>query len=142
MKDMNSVQVLNYNKHIVKIVGVGEEYTFANDKSVYVGDFKITKIVAEGEYAAELYNGDHHYDASVVGVDVLCEVFTTLRDIKENLLEEILETQRTLLGLEGYQIKYYNKEAWRTSFATESLHRLENDSKAYKEQVARRTEKK
>ena len=85
-----------------------------------------------------LYNDSYKYASEQISSEILSSVFCVVLSIRTETTERLLEINKELLALGGYDTKYYKPENWRKSFSTYNINRLKETLSDYELQLERR----
>lgn len=124
----------DYRTALVKLVGDGTGFVM---NPIKVNNDTITRITTH-DGTLELYNGSLKYETESVSEDMLMAAFCVILAIRTEITEQILEINKELLALGGYDTRYYKPKNWRKSFATYNINRLKETLEDYKLQLKRR----
>lgn len=92
--------------------------TWNNKLSLYIGSF----MLGEDKQTSE----------------VLSSIFVVVKALREDATHKILDINKELQRLDGYDVKYYKPENWRKSFDTYSINRLMETLGDYQNQLNRK----
>lgn len=126
----------DYNKNICKMVGTDQEYTFDEPVVEEGVGIAISKVSTWGG-KVHLHCGQTQYELEDLPHIMSITVFATIISVITKALENLVEMNKELLSLAGYDTKYYKGENWKKSFATYSINRLKETETQYKQQLER-----
>lgn len=120
--------------NIIKLVGKDVEFVF---NPVKVNNDTITRVTTyEGNLV--MYGNGFKYDNEQITTEMLESVFCVILTIRTEITERLLEANKKLLELGGYDTKYYKAEEWRKSFSTYNINRLKETLGDYESQLKRK----
>lgn len=125
----------DYRANIIKLVGKDVEFVF---NPVKVNNDTITRVTTyDGNLV--MYENGFKYDNEQVTKEMLESVFCVILTIRTEITERLLEVNKKLLELGGYDTKYYKAEEWRKSFCTYNINHLKETLDDYELQLKRKT---
>ena len=124
----------DYKTELVKIIGRNQEFVLG---SVKVNNDTITRV-STWNNKLSLYNGSFMLGEDKQTSEVLSSIFLFVKALRENATQKILDINKELQRLAGYDVKYYKPENWRKSFDTYSINRLMETLGDYQNQLNRK----
>lgn len=110
----------DYKTELVKIIGRDQEFVLG---SVKVNNDTITRV-STWNNKLSIYNGSFMLGEDKQTSEVLSSIFVVVKALREDATQKILDINKELQRLAGYDVKYYKPENWRKSFDTYSINRL------------------
>lgn len=110
----------DYKTELVKIIGRDQEFVLG---SVKVNNDTITRV-STWNNKLSIYNGAFMLGEDKQTSEVLSSIFVVVKALREDATKKILDINKELQRLAGYDVKYYKPENWRKSFDTYSINRL------------------
>lgn len=110
----------DYKTELVKIIGKDQEFVLG---SVKVNNDTITRV-STWNNKLSIYNGSFMLGEDKQTSEVLSSIFVVVKALREDATQKILDINKELQRLAGYDVKYYKPENWRKSFDTYSINRL------------------
>lgn len=110
----------DYKTELVKIIGKDQEFVLG---SVKVNNDTITRV-STWNNKLSIYNGSFMLGDDKQTSEVLSSIFVVVKALREDATQKILDINKELQRLAGYDVKYYKPENWRKSFDTYSINRL------------------
>lgn len=126
----------DYKTELVKIIGRDQEFVLG---SVKVNNDTITRV-STWNNKLSLYNGSFMLGEDKQTSEVLSSIFVVVKALREDATQKILDINKELQRLAGYDVKYYKPENWRKSFDTYSINRLMETLGDYQNQLNRKKE--
>ena len=123
-----------YRTAIVKIIGRDQEFILG---SVKVNNDTITRV-STWNNKLSIYNGSFMLGEDKQTSEVLSSIFVVVKALREDATKKILDINKELQRLAGYDVKYYKPENWRKSFDTYSINRLMETLGDYQNQLNRK----
>lgn len=124
----------DYRANIIKLVGKDVEFVF---NPVKVNNDTITRIATyDGNLV--MYENGLKYDNEQVTIEMLESVFCVILTIRTEITERLLEVNKKLLELGGYDTKYYKADEWRKSIGTYNINHLKETLDDYELQLKRK----
>lgn len=124
----------DYKTELVKIIGRDQEFVLG---SVKVNNDTITRV-STWNNKLSIYNGSFMLGEDKQTSEVLSSIFVVVKALREDATKKILEINKELQRLAGYDVKYYKPENWRKSFDTYSINRLMETLGDYQNQLNRK----
>lgn len=124
----------DYKTELVKIIGRDQEFVLG---SVKVNNDTITRI-STWNNKLSIYNGSFMLGEDKQTSEVLSSIFVVVKALREDATKKILDINKKLQRLAGYDVKYYKPENWRKSFDTYSINRLMETLGDYQNQLNRK----
>lgn len=124
----------DYKKELVKIIGKDQEFILG---SVKVNNDTITRV-STWNNKLSIYNGSFMLGEDKQTSEVLSSIFVVVKALCEDATKKILDINKELQRLAGYDVKYYKPENWRKSFDTYSINRLMETLGDYQNQLNRK----
>lgn len=124
----------DYKTELVKIIGRDQEFVFG---SVKVNNDTITRV-STWNNKLSIYNGSFMLGEDKQTSEVLSSIFVVVKALREDATKKILDINKELQRLAGYDVKYYKPENWRKSFDTYSINRLMETLGDYQNQLNRK----
>lgn len=124
----------DYKTELVKIIGRDQEFVLG---SVKVNNDTITRV-STWNNKLSIYNGSFMLGEDKQTSEVLSSIFVVVKDLREDATQKILDINKELQRLAGYDVKYYKPENWRKSFDTYSINRLMETLGDYQNQLNRK----
>lgn len=124
----------DYKTELVKIIGKDQEFVLG---SVKVNNDTITRI-STWNNKLSIYNGSFMLGEDKQTSEVLSSIFVVVKALREDATKKILDINKELQRLAGYDVKYYKPENWRKSFDTYSINRLMETLGDYQNQLNRK----
>lgn len=124
----------DYKKELVKIIGKDQEFILG---SVKVNNDTITRV-STWNNKLSIYNGSFMLGEDKQTSEVLSSIFVVVKALREDATKKILDINKELQRLAGYDVKYYKPENWRKSFDTYSINRLMETLGDYQNQLNRK----
>ena len=124
----------DYKTELVKIIGKDQEFVLG---SVKVNNDTITRV-STWNNKLSIYNGSFMLGEDKQTNEVLSSIFVVVKALREDATQKILDINKELQRLAGYDVKYYKPENWRKSFDTYSINRLMETLRDYKNQLNRK----
>lgn len=124
----------DYKTELVKIIGRDQEFVLG---SVKVNNDTITRV-STWNNKLSLYNGSFMLGEDKQTSEVLSSIFVVVKALREDATQKILDINKELQRLAGYDVKYYKPENWRKSFDTYSINRLMETLGDYQNQLNRK----
>ena len=124
----------DYKTELVKIIGRDQEFVLG---SVMVNNDTITRV-STWNNKLSLYNGSFMLGEDKQTSEVLSSIFVVVKALREDATQKILDINKELQRLAGYDVKYYKPENWRKSFDTYSINRLMETLGDYQNQLNRK----
>lgn len=124
----------DYKTELVKIIGRDQEFVLG---SVKVNNDTITRI-STWNNKLSIYNGSFMLGEDKQTSEVLSSIFVVVKALREDATKKILDINKELQRLAGYDVKYYKPENWRKSFDTYSINRLMETLGDYQNQLNRK----
>lgn len=121
----------DYKTELVKIIGRDQEFVLG---SVKVNNDTITRVSTWNDKLS-LYNGSFMLGEDKQTSEVLSSIFLFVKALREDATQKILDINKELQRLAGYDVKYYKPENWRKSFDTYSINRLMETLEDYQNQL-------
>lgn len=110
----------DYKTELVKIIGRDQVFVLG---SVKVNNDTITRV-STWNNKLSIYNGSFMLGEDKQTSEVLSSIFVVVKALREDATKKILDINKELQRLAGYDVKYYKPENWRKSFDTYSINRL------------------
>lgn len=126
----------DYKTELVKIIGKDQEFILG---SVKVNNDTITRV-STWNNKLSIYNGSFMLGEDKQTSEVLSSIFVVVKALREDATQKILDINKELQRLAGYDVKYYKPENWRKSFDTYSINRLMETLGDYQNQLNRKKE--
>lgn len=126
----------DYKTELVKIIGRDQEFVLG---SVKVNNDTITRV-STWNNKLSIYNGSFMLGEDKQTSEVLSSIFVVVKALREDATQKILDINKELQRLAGYDVKYYKPENWRKSFDTYSINRLMETLGDYQNQLNRKKE--
>lgn len=127
-------KVFDYKTELVKIIGRDQEFVLG---SVKVNNDTITRV-STWNNKLSIYNGSFMLGEDKQTSEVLSSIFVVVKALREDATKKILDINKELQRLAGYDVKYYKPENWRKSFDTYSINRLMETLGDYQNQLNRK----
>lgn len=124
----------DYKTELVKIIGKDQEFVLG---SVKVNNDTITRV-STWSNKLSIYNGSFMLGEDKQTSEVLSSIFVVVKALREDATKKILDINKELQRLAGYDVKYYKPENWRKSFDTYSINRLMETLGDYQNQLNRK----
>lgn len=124
----------DYKTELVKIIGRDQEFVLG---SVKVNNDTITRV-STWNNKLSLYNGSFMLGEDKQTSEVLSSIFVVVKALREDATQKVLDINKELQRLAGYDVKYYKPENWRKSFDTYSINRLMETLGDYQNQLNRK----
>lgn len=124
----------DYKTELVKIIGRDQEFVLG---SIKVNNDTITRV-STWNNKLSLYNGSFMLGEDKQTSEVLSSIFVVVKALREDATQKILDINKELQRLAGYDVKYYKPENWRKSFDTYSINRLMETLGDYQNQLNRK----
>lgn len=124
----------DYKTELVKIIGRDQEFVLG---SVKVNNDTITRV-STWNNKLSIYNGAFMLGEDKQTSEVLSSIFVVVKALREDATKKILDINKELQRLAGYDVKYYKPENWRKSFDTYSINRLMETLGDYQNQLNRK----
>ena len=124
----------DYKTELVKIIGRDQEFVLG---SVKVNNDTITRV-STWNNKLSIYNGSFMLGEDKQTSEVLSSIFVVVKALREGATQKILDINKELQRLAGYDVKYYKPENWRKSFDTYSINRLMETLGDYQNQLNRK----
>lgn len=124
----------DYKTELVKIIGKDQEFILG---SVKVNNDTITRV-STWNNKLSIYNGSFLLGEDKQTSEVLSSIFVVVKALREDATQKILDINKELQRLAGYDVKYYKPENWRKSFDTYSINRLMETLGDYQNQLNRK----
>lgn len=124
----------DYKKELVKIIGKDQEFIL---DPVKVNNDTITRV-STWNNKLSIYNGSFMLGEDKQTSEVLSSIFVVVKALREDATKKILDINKELQRLAGYDVKYYKPENWRKSFDTYSINRLMETLGDYQNQLNRK----
>lgn len=124
----------DYKTELVKIIGRDQEFVLG---SVKVNNNTITRV-STWNNKLSIYNGSFMLGEDKQTSEVLSSIFVVVKALREDATKKILDINKELQRLAGYDVKYYKPENWRKSFDTYSINRLMETLGDYQNQLNRK----
>lgn len=124
----------DYKTELVKIIGKDQEFILG---SVKVNNDTITRV-STWNNKLSIYNGSFMLGEDKQTSEVLSSIFVVVKALREDATKKILDINKELQRLAGYDVKYYKPENWRKSFDTYSINRLMETLGDYQNQLNRK----
>lgn len=124
----------DYKTELVKIIGRDQEFVLG---SVKVNNDTITRV-STWNNKLSIYNGSFMLGEDKQTSEVLSSIFVVVKALREDATQKILDINKELQRLAGYDVKYYKTENWRKSFDTYSINRLMETLGDYQNQLNRK----
>lgn len=124
----------DYKTELVKIIGRDQEFVLG---SVKVNNDTITRV-STWNNKLSIYNGSFMLGEDKQTSEVLSSIFVVVKALREDTTKKILDINKELQRLAGYDVKYYKPENWRKSFDTYSINRLMETLGDYQNQLNRK----
>lgn len=124
----------DYKTELVKIIGKDQEFVLG---SVKVNNDTITRV-STWSNKLSIYNGSFMLGKDKQTSEVLSSIFVVVKALREDATKKILDINKELQRLAGYDVKYYKPENWRKSFDTYSINRLMETLGDYQNQLNRK----
>lgn len=124
----------DYKTELVKIIGKDQEFVLG---SVKVNNVTITRVSTWNKKLS-IYNGSFMLGEDKQTSEVLSSIFVVVKALREDATQKILDINKELQRLAGYDVKYYKPENWRKSFDTYSINRLMETLGDYQNQLNRK----
>lgn len=121
----------DYKTELVKIIGRDQEFVLG---SVKVNNDTITRV-STWNNKLSLYNGSFMLGEDKQTSEVLSSIFVVVKALREDATQKILDINKELQRLAGYDVKYYKPENWRKSFDTYTINRLLETLEDYQNQL-------
>ncbi len=109
----------DYKSALVKLIGKDQEFLL---DSVKVNNEIFTKV-STWEGKLNIYRGSLSQEDNITS-DVLSSVYAIVKTIREDATQNLININKELLGMAGYDMRYYKPANWQKSFETYSLNRL------------------
>lgn len=124
----------DYKTELVKIIGKDQEFILG---SVKVNNDTITRV-STWNNKLSIYNGSFILGEDKQTSEVLSSIFVVVKALREDATKKILDINKELQRLAGYDVKYYKPGNWRKSFDTYSINRLMETLGDYQNQLNRK----
>lgn len=124
----------DYKTELVKNIGRDQEFVLG---SVKVNNDTITRV-STWNNKLSIYNGSFMLGEDKQTSEVLSSIFVVVKALREDATQKILDINKELQRLAGYDVKYYKPENWRKSFDTYSINRLMETLGDYQNQLNRK----
>lgn len=124
----------DYKTELVKIIGRDQEFVLG---SVKVNNDTITRV-STWNNKLSIYNGSFMLGEDKQTSEVLSSIFVVVKALREDATQKILDINKELQRLAGYDVKYYKPGNWRKSFDTYSINRLMETLGDYQNQLNRK----
>lgn len=124
----------DYKTELVKIIGRDQEFVLG---SVKVNNDTITRV-STWNNKLSIYNGSFMLGEDKQTSEVLSSIFFVVKALREDATQKILDINKELQRIAGYDVKYYKPENWRKSFDTYSINRLMETLGDYQNQLNRK----
>lgn len=124
----------DYKTELVKIIGRDQEFVLG---SVKVNNDTITRV-STWNNKLSIYNGSFMLGEDKQTSEVLSSIFVVVKALREDATQKILDINKELQRIAGYDVKYYKPENWRKSFDTYSINRLMETLGDYQNQLNRK----
>lgn len=124
----------DYKTELVKIIGRDQEFVLG---SVKVNNDTITRV-STWNNKLSIYNGSFMLGEDKQTSEVLSSIFVVVKALREDATKKILDINKELQRLAGYDVKYYKPGNWRKSFDTYSINRLMETLGDYQNQLNRK----
>lgn len=112
----------DYKTALVKLIGKNQEYILGGD-GIKVNNNVVTRVTT-WDSKLEFYSCSYKFREEEVSSEVICSVYIIVKGIREGVTQKILDINKELLRIAGYDVRYYKPENWRKSFNTYSINRL------------------
>lgn len=124
----------DYKKELVKIIGKDQEFILG---PVKVNNDTITRV-STWNNKLSIYNGSFMLGEDKQTNEVLSSIFVVVKALREDATKKILDINKELQRLAGYDVKNYKPENWRKSFDTYYINRLMETLGDYQNQLNRK----
>lgn len=124
----------DYKTALVKLVGKDQEFVFGAEHPIKVNNDVITRI-STWNGGLDIYNGSLLYGEDKQESEMLSSIFCIVKQKREEATKELLDINKELQRIAGYDVNYYKPENWRKSFNTYSLNRLYETLEDYRKQL-------
>lgn len=121
----------DYKTELVKIIGRDQEFVLG---SVNVNNDTITRV-STWNNRLSLYNGSFMLGEDKQTSEVLSSIFLFVKALREDATQKILDINKELQRIAGYDVRYYKPENWRKSFDTYTINRLLETLEDYQNQL-------
>lgn len=123
----------DYKTALVKLIGKNQEYILGGD-GIKVNNNVVTRV-STWDSKLEFYSCSYKFREEEVSSEVICSVYIIVKAIREGVTQKILDINKELLRIAGYDVRYYKPENWRKSFNTYSINRLLETLGDYQDQL-------
>ena len=124
---------IDYKAALVSLIGKDQEYILGGD-GIKVNDNVVTRVTT-WDSKLEFYTGSFKFREDEISSEVIYSVYVVVRAIREGVTIKILDINKELQRLAGYDVRYYKPENWRKSFDTYSINRLMETLGDYQNQL-------
>lgn len=123
----------DYKTALVKLIGKNQEYILGGD-GIKVNNNVVTKVTT-WDSKLEFYSCSYKFREEEVSSDVIYSVYVIVNAIREGVTQKILDINKELQRIAGYDVRYYKPENWRKSFDTYTINRLLETLEDYQNQL-------
>lgn len=124
----------DYKTALVKLIGKNQEYILGGD-GIKVNNNVVTRVTT-WDSKLEFYSGSYKFrEEEISSSEVICSVYIIVNAIREGVTQKILDINKELQRIAGYDVRYYKPENWRKSFDTYSINRLMETLGDYQNQL-------
>ena len=131
---------IDYKTALVSLIGKDQEYILGGD-GIKVNDNVVTRVTT-WDNKLEFYTGSFKFREDEISSEVIYSVYVVVRAIRVGVTIKILDINKELQRLAGYDVRYYKPENWRKSFDTYSINRLLETLGGYQNQLIRKANEK
>ena len=125
---------IDYKTALVSLIGKDQEYILGGD-GIKVNDNVVTRVTT-WDNKLEFYTGSFKFREDEISSEVIYSVYVVVRAIREGVTIKILDINKELQRLAGYDVRYYKSENCRKSFDTYSINRLMETLVDYQNQLS------
>lgn len=113
----------DYKTALVKLIGKNQEYILGGD-GIKVNNNVVTRVTT-WDSKLEFYSGSYKFrEEEISSSEVVYSVYIIVNAIREGVTQKILDINKELQRIAGYDVRYYKPENWRKSFDTYTINRL------------------
>lgn len=113
----------DYKTALVKLIGKNQEYILGGD-GIKVNNNVVTRVTTL-DSKLEFYSGSYKFrEEEISSSEVVYSVYIIVNAIREGVTQKILDINKELQRIAGYDVRYYKPENWRKSFDTYTINRL------------------
>ena len=126
---------IDYKTALVELIGKDQEFVLG---SVKVNNGTITRV-STWNNKLSFYNGSFVIGEEELTSEVLLSVYIVVKSLREETTQKILDINKELQRLAGYDVRYYKSENWRKSFDSYAINRLMETLGDYQNQLNRKS---